>query len=245
MMRIDYEPALIEATVLTSVGDGLDAFHHERDPLYTIADAEVREAAFVALHARWFQRLGRDRPLSEALAERPELEAACDRCVVARARAAPAEAADLLVAPPLRPTLLVRFTPERLGAPARALAFLRHELLHVADMLDRDFGYEPRLASTDGPRLRDARRAERYRVLWNAHVDGRLVAGGHAPLAVRAERLRDFRRAFPELGEGAEAAFRRFFDARRCTHGELVAFASAGPERAVGKALPEVPGAAG
>ena len=239
-MLVDYEPALVEATVLASVGDGLDAFHAERDPLYAIADAEAREAAFLTLHARWFQRLGLDRALPEALAERPEVAAACDRCIVARARAAPAEAADLLVAPPLSPTLLVRFTPEGLGSRERALAFLRHELLHVADMLDRDFGYEPRLPPSGGPRLRDDRCAERYRVLWDAYVDGRLVAAGHAPVTVRFERLREFRRAFPELGEEAEADFQRFFDACRCTHAELAVFASAGAERAV----PEAPVAA-
>jgi hypothetical protein len=232
-MLIDYEPALVEAAVLASVGDGLDAFHDERDPLYAIADAEAREAAFLRLHGRWFQRLGLDRSLPEALAERPEVAAACGRCVVARAGAAAAEAADLLVAPAVRPTLLVRVTPERLGVRERALAFLRHELLHAADMLDRDFGYEPRLPAGDGPPLRAGRRAERYRVLWDAYVDGRLVAAGRAPVSVRLARRREFRRAFPELGGEADAAFRRFFDAPHCTHAELVAFASAGEARDV------------
>ena len=231
MMRIDYEPALIEATVLQCVGDRQD-LHAERDPLYVIADAEAREAAFVALHARWFQRLGCDRPLHEALAERPEVAGACGRCVVARAGSTRAEAADLLMAPPVRPTLLVRITPARLGVRERTLAFLRPELLHVADMLDPDFGYEPRLASTHDPALREGRRAERYRVLWDTYVDGRLVAGARAPATLRGERLAEFRQAFPELGQQAEAAFQRFFDARRRTHAELVAFATNADEGA-------------
>jgi hypothetical protein len=226
VISIDYEPALVEAAVLAARADGR-SFHDERDPLYGIVDAEARESAFVALHARWFQRLGLDRSLTEALAERPEVAAACARCVVGRAGAAAAEAADLLVAPPGRPTLLVRCTPDRLAARERALAFLRHELLHVADMLDGDFGYEPCLPPAPGARLRDDRRAERYRVLWDAHVDGRLVAEGRAPLSVRLARLQEFRQAFPELDEEAEATFQRFFGARRCTHATLVALASA------------------
>jgi hypothetical protein len=230
-MLIDYEPALVEAAVLAGVGAGRDAFHRERDPLYAIADGEAREAAFVELHARWFQRLGLDRWLPDALAERPQIAALCGRWVVMRARAPGGEAADLLVAPPRPPTVLVRCTPERLAAPAAALAFLRHELLHVADMLDRDFGYEPRLPY-EGGRRPAGRLAERYRVLWDAYVDGRLVAGARAPASVRAERLYQFRAAFPELGDRAEAAFRRFFDARRRTHAELVAFATSGDEPA-------------
>jgi hypothetical protein len=224
-MPIDYEPALVEATVLAAGGDGR-AFHDERDPLYAIADAEAREAAFAALHARWFRRLGLDRSLPEALAERPEVPPACARTVVVRAGAAAAEAADLLVAPPGRPTLLVRLTPDKLAAPARALAFLRHELLHVADMLDPRFGYEPRLPPTGGGRLLDDRRAERYRVLWSVCVDGRLAAEGRASADARRERLREFTGTFPELGAAAETAFRRFFDAPRRTHPELVAFAT-------------------
>jgi hypothetical protein len=104
-------------------------------------------------------------------------------------------------------------------------------------MLDRDFGYEPRLPAGDGPTLRAGRRAERYRVLWDAYVDGRLVAAGRAPVSVRLARLREFGRAFPELGEQAETAFRRFFEAGRCTHADLVAFATAGDARDI----PEAP----
>ena len=225
MMTIDYEPGLVEAAILVSTGDA-PAFHDERDPLYAIDDAEAREAAFATLHAGWFERLGLDRALVAALAERPEVGAACARCVVGRAGAVAAEAADLLVAPPARPTLLVRLTPARLAAPERVLTFLRHELLHVADMLDRDFGYEPRLPPTGAGRLLDDRRAERYRVLWDAYVDGRLLAARRALPAVRTERLREFRWAYPELGDRVERAFERFFEARRCTHAELVAFAS-------------------
>jgi hypothetical protein len=210
-------------------------FHRERDPLYAISDPDGREAAFVTLHARWFQRLGLDRLLPGALAERPEVEAACARCVVLRARAAAVEAADLLVAPPRPPTLLVRCTPERLASPADARAFLRHELLHVADMLDRDFGYEPRLPDGAGRRP-DARLAERYRVLWDTYVDGRLVAGTRAPAGLRAERWREFRSAFPELGDEAPAAFREFFGARHRTHAELVAFAGTGGGRVAAEA---------
>jgi hypothetical protein len=225
----DYEPALVEAAVLAAAGDD-QAFHDARDPLYAVADPEARETAFVTLHVRWFERLGLGRLLPEALAERPAVAAACSRCVVTRAGRAAAEAADLLVAPPQRPTLLVRLTPERLAARGRALAFLRRELLHVADMLAPDFGYEPRLAG-GGPWRPDERHRERYRVLWDAYVDGRLAAEGRADADTRLARLAEFGRAFPELGAEGEAVFRRFFEARRCTHAELVSFATSGQPR--------------
>jgi hypothetical protein len=229
VIPLEVEPELVEGAVLAALPGGPDAriLHQERDPLYSIADPEAREAAFARLHTRWFERLGLARPLRQALAERPEVDGGCDRGIVARAVAARAEVADLLVAPPGRPTLLLRLTAATLGAPERALTLLRHELLHVADMLDPDFGYEPHLLGVEDARRPDPACADRYRVLWDTYVDGRLVRAGCAPPARRSERRREFMRAFPTLGPGAETAFERFFDSGRRTHADLVAFASA------------------
>jgi hypothetical protein len=231
MLSLECDPALIEAAVLAAVRGRAEAraFHDERDPVYGLAETEAREAAFTALHARWFERLGLDRPLHQALGEEPGVAAACARGIVARARGSRGEGADLLVAPPAPPTVLVRIAPETLAAPERALALLRHELLHVADMLDPDFAYEPRLPAHHGGSVHEAGRAERYHVLWDAWVDGRLVRRGRASAALRAERLRDFRTAFPGLADDGEGAFEQFFGARRCTHAELARFAGAWP----------------
>ena len=234
MIVPEYEPAFAEAAVLAALRGHRQerAFHAERDPLYGIVEGDDREAAFTELHACWFDRLGLDRALRQALAERPEIEERCARCLVFRASAARDEVADLLVSPS-GPHLLLRLMPETLAAPEPALALLRHELLHVADMLADDFGYEPRLPSAEGAALLDHARAGRYRVLWDAYVDGRLVRDGRAPSTRRAERLSEFRRAFPALGERVEAVFERFFDAARCTHADLVAFVTADGERAM------------
>ena len=69
--------------------------------------------------------------------------------------------------------------------------------------------------------------ADRYRVLWDVFVDGRPARAGLAPAMVREERLAEFARAFPNMGDLTEAAFERFFGAARCTHADLAAFATA------------------
>ena len=227
----EFDPRLVEGAVLAAVarGGGEREFHAERDGIYQIAEPEPREAAFAALHARWFERLGLDRPFRETLAERPAIAARCGRWLVARARGGRDEAADLLVAPSAPPTLLVRVTAETVATAERLSLLLRRELLHVADMLDARFGYAPSLPEgvAGGPRESVVR--GNYRVLWDAYVDGRLARLGAVPAAVRAERLAEFVRAFPHLGEGLEAAFERFFGARELTHAELLAFAAGGP----------------
>ena len=61
MMRLTYDPGLVDEAVLlserTAPRDAARAFRRERDRVYDIADPDEREAAFQALHLRWFARL--------------------------------------------------------------------------------------------------------------------------------------------------------------------------------------------
>jgi hypothetical protein len=223
----EYDPALVEAAVLIAPRerDVERAFRRERDRLYGLDDPEEREAAFAALAARWFQRLGLDEPLRTASSEQPRIMARCGRCLVVRARGAGDEHADLLVAAPAPPTVLVRVTAATLSARGAALAFLRRELFHVADMLDPAFGYEPGPGAAPPAPLLEQRRWHRYRVLWDTSIDARLLRLGRAAPGARAERWRDFERAFPDLGEGAAAVFERFWSAAPGTHADLLALA--------------------
>jgi len=225
-LQVEYAPTLVEAAVLAAVCGGPEerTFLRQRERVYELADAEAREAGFAGLHATWFQRLALDAPFGVALAERPEVGTGCGRALVARALTRVDESADLRVTPDALPTLLVLVRAETVSQPPRLLDFLRHELLHVADMLDARFGYEPRALGDEGsPRAGPAR--DRYRAVWDAWVDGRLARLGRASSGVRVERLGDFARAFPTLGEATEPAFERFFGAERLRHADLAAFA--------------------
>ncbi len=209
----------------------------------------MRDRAFAALHGRWFRELGLAEPLETAMGELDTLRDTGGRCVVGGARDDRDEAAELFMPAAARPLIragiapatpdvsvpppgvvvVVRLRPDSLAAPTRALPLLRHELLHVADMLDPAFGYAPRLPADEGGAPFRVLLTARYRALWDAYVDGRLARAGRGVAGARAERDRQFRRAFPELGDGVDAQFERFWDGARCTHAEMVAFAS-GPQ---------------
>lgn len=230
MLEPEYAPGLVEAALLAALSahPAQRPFHRERDELYAIGDADAREGAFVRLHARWFIHLALDGPLRSALDEQPAVATGCRRCIVTRAVAGADEAADLLVGPPARPVVMIRITPETLASPPRALALLRHELFHVADMLDPGFGYEPRGPAPGLPSPDAFRWRERYRALWDVLVDGRLVRLGRAPSSRRAERWRDFRQTFPDLGDRAEETFEAFWSAPHGRHAHLLAVACGG-----------------
>jgi hypothetical protein len=224
-LPVDYEQGLVEASVLAAARGHREegAFRAARDRLYELADSEARDAAFTEFHAAWFERLTLDRPLRIALDEIPVIARHCGGCIVARAAAD--ESSDLLVARGRRPTVMIRVRPETVCDPTRFLRLLRRELLHVADMIDPAFGYEPTLPRTDQGPYADLALKERYRVLWDTWVDGRLARTGRVPSWVRDERLREFARVFPGLPDATRHAFERFFDSAHLTHRDLVASA--------------------
>jgi hypothetical protein len=235
---MEWEPRLVEEAVLAALPGRREAtdFRRERDRLYEIRDPEARETAFRDLHGTWFERLDLGRPLLRAVEEQASIAAATCVCRVASARSRKEEGAELFVgpvaageSPRARRWVVIRLRPEAFGAPDHLLRFLRHELFHIADMLDPRFAYEPGLPPAPAGPAHEALQRERYRVLWDAAIDGRLARLGRAPASVRADRLEEFRRTFPMLDPHTDEAFRRFFDGHGHTHALFVAVAT-GPD---------------
>lgn len=226
---LEYHLTLIEKAVLWALRGRPEetVFRRERDPLYGIEEPEGRDAAFARLHAEWFVRLGLDRPLITALAEVSLVCSGVASCFIVGVARARDEAGELFVAPQDGGERRVRIAlrPETLSSQS-VLFFFRHELQHVSDMLDPDFGYEPTLPARPDGRPQQWM-VDRYRVLWDAYIDGRLCRAGRSPSSVRDERRREVTTAFAALGSEAGALFCRMFDAPGpLTHREILALAS-------------------
>lgn len=232
-LPVRYEPRFIEEAVFLALREGPDArlFYRQRNALYEISDPEERERAFQDLHQAWFPRLGLNDQIEKAINEQPLLAPAVGLCLVLCAPARREEGADLLVSSEERfsrkerRTLRILLRPESLLDPLALLAFLRHELFHISDMVDPHFGYEPVLPVAEAGPPHDRLVRDRYRVLWDATIDGRMVRRGWAPESIRIQRLTDFAHTFPMFEEKTAQVFGRFFDQERYTHAELVAFA--------------------
>ena len=233
-LPVRYDPLLIEEAVFLALRGHPDAkrYHQKRDRLYEISDPEERERSFQNLHQAWFSRLGLASQIEKAVAERHQLNSTVTTCVIARATSKKEEGAELFVNPDEglsgkeRRNVRILICPESfLESPPLLLTFLRHELQHITDMLDPGFGYNPALPAVEGGPTYDRLLQNRYCVLWDATIDGRMVRRGWAPESIRAERLNDFAQAFPMLGDETGQLFGRFFDQEPHTHAKLIAFA--------------------
>lgn len=229
---LEFDPRLVEDSVLLAIeSQPLEArrrFRGRRDPLYEIEPPEQRESAFNELSRRWFVRLGLADPVWEALAREPSITAGTSKCLLVPIVRARQEYADLK--PDRRgqgpPTLLISLRVTTIVDRTRLVPFLHHELLHVADMLDPKFGFEPELPTLAGSPALDGLLRRRYQALWDTTIDGRLLASDRLPDGGEKARRREFLDVFSMLGGSAERWFQQFFHEPRPSHAELVAFAA-------------------
>lgn len=231
---VEFDVRLIEAAVLLAVEVASPmeqrAFHEIRDALYRDGDPEQREARFNEMHGRFFVRFKLGAGLLALLDEGTPagcVGASVSRTIVAQAFSSADEGADLRAVEGPRdergaqPILLIRLRPRTLLDPGRMAPLLRRDLLHVADMIDPAFAYTRQLPSVAEP-ARDALIKDRYRVLWDTSVDGRLAARGLLSPGGRAMRLAEFLLTFPMIETGAaEREFLKLFDGPRPSHDEL------------------------
>ena len=236
MIRLTFAPDLLEEAVLlaerTAPAAEARAFRRERDRIYDIADDERRDAGFRSLHLRWFTRLALHHTIEQTVAERADLIRRVDEGRVLGALTRRDEACDLIdqVAPGCadpRPILVLRLRPSTLLDQDGLRTLLRHELMHVTDMLDSAFGYERTLPPSDGGPSADNILRDRYRVLWDVTIDGRLARAGLVNGGIRAARWQEFDATFAMLGDRRRDAFDLWFDRIRPTHRAIVAFALA------------------
>lgn len=240
-VSVRYDPRLIEEAVFLAQRSAPQKreLREQREHIYEVPDPDERERRFGELNHFWFTQLELDKPVDQALGEQPSIPSKVGSCFVVCAAQTKEQGAELFVAPDEalaaheRRTLRILLRPESLLDAQPLLTFLRHELFHIADMLDPDFAYEPALPKAEGGPTCDTLVTNRYRVLWDVTINARMARRGWIAESVRAEQLADFHGAFPMLKENAEDHFNRFFGTDQPSHPALAIFAF-DPRAAVG-----------
>ena len=233
MLTIEYEQSLVETAVFLAVRTDArleGELHKITDRLYEIPDEEQRQREFVPVFRDSFTKLGLDRLISGLLAERPLIGEQVERCVVREAAKRRAECAELHVRSDASGdddggrTLVIQICPQSFIETGRFITLMRRELLHVADMLDERFGYV-REAFSGEPSRQNLQR-DRYRILWDTFVEGRL---DREQLSTKRDKDRykhAFGRAFGlDPDSEYDAAVERVFDADSLTHNQLMDWA--------------------
>ncbi|MBI4659839.1 MAG: hypothetical protein HY735_13445 [Verrucomicrobia bacterium] len=249
-MQLLFDDELIESVVfLCASGKSpgvaslqIRRFHAERERAYSVLDPDERNAAFSRIHRAWFREWGVEQCLLSALAEFPILEKSVHAAAFRTARRKNEEGAELYVNAAGERHAIVAVRSERFADRQSLLAFLRHELMHVSDMVAPAFGYSREMgeAGQTASQLRVVR--ERYRLLWDITIDGRLTRSNRCTVAAFEERRSEFDRAYGFLDAAKRSAvFDSHWNAVQPRHRDLILLAS-DPRRLNASNLP-VPGA--
>jgi hypothetical protein len=232
-MRIQIDRDLVEEAVHAAMIAHPDvrAFHRDRERCYE-SRAEDRDARFAECFQSWFDRLGLSRSIDAAFSERRAIVEQVAQARVSATRRRKDQGVELFVAPPQaelcerdRRLLHARVLASTLADPDAALVMLRPELLHVADMLDPEFGYRPELPVAESGPTQDRMLLDRYSALWSASVVGRLIAAGLLGSQARERSAARLAAAFPMHAEQLEEVFGFLLEGARPPHDDLVAIA--------------------
>jgi hypothetical protein len=232
--RIEYDPRLVEQAVNHRVHSDpeLEAqLHRGTDSLYELPPSSDRDAQFVGVYAALFERIGLDRTLPLLLDERPVIANSVGACLVCHVLSPAQESAELHVRAPGAAasrkdrTLILQVTGPTLAEPQRFPRRMRPELFHIADMVDPVFRY--RRQQIDGLPARKNLIRDRYKVLWNVYIYGRLEREGHGEAALKPRLLAQLAHVFGlESDAAASRAFARVFHVPSLTHEQLFTWAN-------------------
>ncbi len=194
-----------------------EACRQRLDAVYDLP-AEERGTAFAVAYGALFGERGIGKPLETILAEFPGLSK-LEEVLVFKANNAREEGTEL---GRNRTRMGIRLRTEWLSDSERLGPFLRHEFMHISDMLDPDFGY--RDEPLDQYQERHVPRS--YEVLWDTSIDGRLERQGQSPEVIKQQRQVDFERLFSSLPRRQRvAAFHHLWNSPQTTHAGLLELA--------------------
>lgn len=203
-MQLRYDDNFVEGAIFSCANRPhggppslqLRRFHREREKLYSILDSDERNTAFFNLHLEWFREWGLEKALVGPADEFPLLRRALDALVFRGARIQRDEGAELYVSTENGRAGVVALRAERFDRRDELATFLRHEFAHLHDMLDPTFGYSPELHLPGKNAAQQRLVRERYRLLWDISIAGRLAALSRAALSGRNEHREALGRAF-------------------------------------------------
>ncbi|MAG14604.1 MAG: hypothetical protein CL874_01800 [Dehalococcoidales bacterium] len=209
---------------------------HRLEAIYEFPEGE-RGGAFAAAYITLFEERQLGKLLNALLAEFPTLQG-LEEVLVFKTVSLREEGTELRRD---RTKMGIRLRVERFRGPEWLEPFLRHELMHISDMLDPGFGYRDELLDQVQERLVP----RRYQVLWDTYIDGRLERRGQGGITNREERQREFEQLFSFLPRRQRmAVFQWLWSAQDITHTQLLELAE-DPARLglLGVGVGEVPSA--
>lgn len=245
-MEIRFQPALLQEVIDSFVektereGDPTyyKEFHELADPIYERFTLDDREAEFKKLYQYFFGTWGFSDIIRDAFEEFPSLKERVGIVLIKGVLKEDQEGVDILrkwgsveqdLAKQFEDQGLkgvgIKLIPRRFYDPALT-RYCRHELMHISDMLDPVFNYDPDTKVGQNPG-EETLILHRYRVLWCQNIDSRLIRIGKESMLSREDRFKEFRSWYRKIPPAQlKSVFEGLWQSEMLTHAELIEMAS-------------------
>ena len=185
-------------------------YHEKRDAIYEMEE-ESRPRQFRELDSDFFNRLGCNVYIKEIFDEYPDIEEKIESVHIRRATTKQNEGSNVVDE---GRKVIIRLYPEIFVEGSNEICrVIRHELMHVSDMMDKRFNYNVNEEFSKSP-MEERIMRDRYRLFWDISVDGRLTNNGLETPASREERKGEFDSFFSKIPEDSrDLIFSKMWDA--------------------------------
>ncbi len=193
-------------------------YHEQRDDIYDL-EQEMRPKKFRDLDSYFFHHLDYDHFLIDTLDEFPDIKGNVEEVHVRSATTKQNEGSNLVDD---GKKVLIRLYSDQFIEGKRICKVLRHELMHVSDMMDKSFGYGAELL--DCPPMEERIIRDRYRLFWDIYIGGRLEKDGRETIATREDRKKEFDSFFGKIPEKTrDLIFEKIWEGKEpLTHDKMI-----------------------
>lgn len=231
-MKIEFDPNLIEEVIFRELktreekGDFslTSEYHSLTDPVYENFPLDERPAQFRKIEWDFFKKLGFPDVVREVFADFPDLEDKVAGGVVIKAQNPFDEGSNLTKGPSeeaSRKKVAIKVLSERFQDIPFLKKLIRHELMHIADMVSESFGYrDERLGCNP---MEESIIRERYSTFWDIFVDSRLIRKGKETVSDRETRYQEFESLYRKVpAEVKIVIFDVLWQEDRLTHDRIL-----------------------
>ena len=229
MLNILYDPYMVEEIVFSKLreieGPGnmelYEQYHNLSDRIYEFDDEDERSDGFVELNKEFFNTLGFSEVVRGVVNEFPEFHEKIEEIHIRKPTTMIEVGSDLVDE---RRKAVIRLFPEQFMDITHLRKFIRHELMHVVDMLGEKFGYkEGKLARLP---VEETIVREKYKLFWDIFIDSRLEKRGKETVRSKDERFGEFEKLYARLpADGKKAVFEGLWKEENLTHDKAVELA--------------------
>ena len=232
--KVKFEPAFIEEAVFLNMKEKSGhadepltvSFHREREKIYSgnLIDQE-RDEAFQNLCEAYFAKIGLMAIFESIFSEFPLINRPDILIFVKKVWRKKEEEAELYARGNLKTVAIGVQATNSLNRSSLE-AFLRHEMMHISDMLDPEFSYSPNPSLGGVNEMEDHLIRDRFRLLWDLYIDTRLRQRGLPTIISQEKQKVEFEKVFLFLEpERRNIIYQKITNENQLNQSDLIEFA--------------------